>query len=145
MRIFVLIYIFLLVSSPVSAYVEEDNTDLTEMTAGEQNTNMYKLNSRTDYLVKKLKKIDEYSARNVDKDIQFNVTDIKDISVMEQKDRDDRQNKKILEELVKLTADSQTLRNNVKPDVYFSLLSFNGVKDTQVATLLQKQLAGGKR
>ena len=145
MRIFVLLYIFLLLSSQALAYVEEDNVGLTEMTAGEQNTNMYKLKSRNDYLVKKLKKIDEFSNRNGDKDVQFNVTDIKDISVMEQKDFDDRQNKKILEEIIKVTADSQVLKTNVKPEVYFSLISFKGVKDTQVAALLQKQLSGGNR
>ena len=145
MRIFVLLYIFLFLSSPAFAYVEEDNVGLTEMTSGEQNTNMYKLKSRNDYLVKKLKKFDEFSTRNGNKDMQFNVTDIKDISVMEQKDFDDRQNKEILEELVKLTADSQTLKYNVKPDVYLSLLSFNEIKDAQIATALQKQLSGVNR
>ena len=145
MRIFVLFYIFLFLSSPALAYVEEDNTGLAEMTAGEQNTNMYKLNSRTNYLVKRLKKFDEYSARKDNGAGSFNVADIEDISLLEQKDFDERQNKKILEELVKLSADSQNLKNDIKPDVYISLLSFNGVKDAQVASDLQKQLSGGKR
>ena len=145
MRIFVLFYIFLFLSSPALAYVEEDNTGLAEMTAGEQNTNMYKLNSRTNYLVKRLKKFDEYSARKDNGAGSFNVADIEDISLLEQKDFDERQNKKILEELVKLSADSQNLKNDIKPDVYISLLSFNGVKDARVASDLQKQLSGGKR
>lgn len=143
MRIFVLFYIFLFLSSPALAYVEEDNTGLAEMTAGEQNTNMYKLNSRTDYLVKRLKKIDEYSARKGGG--SFNVADIEDVSLLEQKDLEERQNKKILEELVKMSADSKKLKNDIKPEVYISLLSFNGVKDARVAADLQKQLSGGKR
>ena len=143
MRIFVLFYIFLFLSSPALAYVEEDNTGLAEMTAGEQNTNMYKLNSRTDYLVKRLKKIDEYSARKGGG--SFNVADIEDVSLLEQKDLEERQNKKILEELVKMSADSKKLRNDIKPEVYISLLSYNGVKDARVAADLQKQLSGGKR
>ena len=143
MRIFVLFYIFLFLSSLALAYVEEDNTGLAEMTAGEQNTNMYKLNSRTDYLVKRLKKIDEYSARKGGG--SFNVADIEDVSLLEQKDLEERQNKKILEELVKMSADSKKLRNDIKPEVYISLLSYNGVKDARVAADLQKQLSGGKR
>ena len=143
MRIFVLFYIFLFLSSPALAYVEEDNTGLAEMTAGEQNTNMYKLNSRTDYLVKRLKKIDEYSARKGGG--SFNVADIEDVSLLEQKDLEERQNKKILEELVKMSADSKKLKNDIKPEVYISLLSYNGVKDARVAADLQKQLSGGKR
>lgn len=143
MRIFVLFYIFLFLSSPALAYVEEDNTGLAEMTAGEQNTNMYKLNSRTDYLVKRLKKIDEYFARKGGGG--FNVADIEDVSLLEQKDLEERQNKKILEELVKVSADSKKLKNDIKPEVYISLLSFNGVKDARVAADLQKQLSGGKR
>ena len=38
--------------------MEEDNTGLAEMSAGEQNTNMYKLNARTEYQLRRLKKYD---------------------------------------------------------------------------------------
>ena len=145
MRTLVWLYIFLFLSSPALAYVEEDNRGLAQMSAGDQNTNMYKLNSRTDYLVKKLKKIDEYSGQNGSRAGSFSISDIKDFSLLEQKDLDEQQNKKILEELVKLSADSQNLKNDIKPDVYTSLLSFNEVKDARIAADLQKQLSGSRK
>jgi len=145
MRWLVLTYIFLLFSSPAWAYIEEDTTGMAEATAGDQNTNMYKLNSRTDYLVKKLRKIDEFATKNSDDISPLNVSSLEDISNLEQKDREKQQTKRILEEVVKATANPQTLKVAVKPDVYVSLLSFNEVKDTQIATSLQKQLRGGRR
>lgn len=142
MRIFVLLYIFLFLASPALAYVEEDNTGLAEMSASEQNTNMYKLNASTEYQLRRLKKYDEYSGKNGGQAMPLNMDDIRDIRILEQKDFDEQQNKKLLEEVIKQTADSKVLKNNIKPDVYLSLLSLKGVKDAQIAPVLQKQLSG---
>ena len=145
MRWLVLLYIFLSLPSPAFAYVEENNAGLTEASAGDQNTNMYKLNSRTDYLIKKLRKIDEYSAKNKDALSSLNIASFEDITSLEQKDRENQQSKKILEEVIKATSDPQSLRVAVKPDVYISLLSLHDARDAQLADDLQKQLAGGRR
>lgn len=145
MRWLVLLYIFLSLPSPAFAYVEENNAGLTEASAGDQNTNMYKLNSRTDYLIKKLRKIDEYSAKNKDASSLLNIASFEDITSLEQKDRENQQSKKILEEVIKATSDPQSLRVAVKPDVYISLLSLHDARDAQLADDLQKQLAGGRR
>lgn len=145
MRWLVLLYIFLSLPFPAFAYVEENNAGLTEASAGDQNTNMYKLNSRTDYLIKKLRKIDEYSAKNKDASSSLNIASFEDITSLEQKDRENQQSKKILEEVIKATSDSQSLRVAVKPDVYISLLSLHDARDAQLADDLQKQLAGGRR
>lgn len=145
MRWLVFTYIFLSFSSPAWAYIEEDTAGMAETSAGDQNTNMYKLNSRTDYLVKKLRKIDEYAAKNSEDISPLNVSSLEDISSLEQKDREKQQTKKILEEVVQATANPQTLRVAVKPDVYLSLLAANEVRDSQVAAALQRQLQGGRR
>lgn len=145
MRWLVLLYIFLSLPFPAFAYVEENNAGLTEASAGDQNTNMYKLNSRTDYLIKKLRKIDEYSAKNKDASSSLNIASFEDITSLEQKDRENQQSKKILEEVIKATSDPQSLRVAVKPDVYISLLSLHDARDAQLADDLQKQLAGGRR
>lgn len=145
MRICVWLYIFLCLSSPAFAYVEENNAGMAEMSAGDQNTNMYKLNSRTDYLVKKLKKIDEYASKKGNDTPFLNVSDIEDISVMEQKDREKQQNKKFLEEIVKTAATPQNLKESVKPDVFMTLLSINEVKDAGIAAELQRQINGARR
>jgi len=145
MRVLVLLYILLCFSAPAFAYIEENNVGMAEMSAGDQNTNIHKLSTRTDYLIKKLKKIDEYATKNKDEVSSLNVSDIEDISIMEQKDREKQQNKKLLEEIIKTTANPQTLKEAVKPDVYTSLFSTNEVRDSEIALALQKQLRGGHR
>lgn len=144
MRIWCFLYIFLCLASPAFAYIEENNAGLAEMSAGDQNTNMHKLSTRTDYLVKKLKKIDEYASKNKDEISSFSISGIEDISAMEQKDREKQQNKKLLDEIIKMSVNPQSLKNTVKADVFVSLLNINEVKDTEIAEILQRQLKGGR-
>lgn len=145
MRVLSYIYFFLVLATPAFAYIEENNAGMAEMSAGDQNTNMYKLNTRTDYLVKKLKKVDEYATRNKDDASAFDISNIEDISVIEQKDREKLQNKKLLEEITKMTATPAVLKNVVKPETFSSLAAINQVKDTETAALLQRRLHGGGR
>ncbi len=129
--------------SPAWAYIEEDTAGIAEADAGEQNTNMYKLNARGDYFVKKLKKIDEYASKNSQYEVP-DLSNISDINNFEQKNKEEEQNKMILADVLRITANPQQLKIVVKPDVYSSLTTANEVKDTQVALMLQKQLSGGR-
>ncbi len=130
--------------SPAWAYIEEDTAGIAEADAGEQNTNMYKLNARGDYFVKKLKKIDEYASKNSQYEVP-DLSNISDINNFEQKNKEEEQNKMILADVSRITANPQQLKIVVKPDVYSSLTTANEVRDTQVALMLQKQLFGGRR
>ncbi len=130
--------------SPAWAYIEEDTAGIAEADAGEQNTNMYKLNARGDYFVKKLKKIDEYASKNSQYEVP-DLSNISDINNFEQKNKEEEQNKMILADVSRITANPQQLKIVVKPDVYSSLTTANEVRDTQVALMLQKQLSGGRR
>ena len=130
--------------SPAWAYIEEDTAGIAEADAGEQNTNMYKLNARGDYFVKKLKKIDEYASKNSQYEVP-DLSNISDINNFEQKNKEEEQNKMILADVSRITANPQQLKIVVKPDVYSSLTTTNEVIDTQVALMLQKQLSGGWR
>ena len=125
--------------SPAWAYIEEDTAGIAEADAGEQNTNMYKLNARGDYFVKKLKKIDEYASKNSQYEVP-DLSNISDINNFEQKNKEEEQNKMILADVSRITANPQQLKIVVKPDVYSSLTTTNEVRDTQVALMLQKQL-----
>ncbi len=130
--------------SPAWAYIEEDTAGIAEADAGEQNTNMYKLNARGDYFVKKLKKIDEYASKNSQYEVP-DLSNISDINNFEQKNKEEEQNKMILADVSRITVNPQQLKIVVKPDVYSSLTMANEVRDTQVALMLQKQLFGGRR
>ncbi|MBQ8481879.1 MAG: hypothetical protein IJ532_05045 [Alphaproteobacteria bacterium] len=137
-------FCFFISVSPAMAYIEEDTAGMTEADAGEQNTNMYKLNARGDYFIKKLKKIDEYASKNSRYEVP-NLSDINDINSFEQKNKEEEQNKLILADVVKMTSNPQQLKVILKSDVYTSLTAINEVRDAQVASVLQRQIAGGRR
>lgn len=115
---------------------------MAEATAGEQNTNMYRLNARGEYFVKRLKKIDEYAAKG---GRTPDITSIEDISNYEQKNKEEEQNKRILADISKLAANPRQLKENVKPELYTSLALVNGVRDTEIVAYLSRQLKGGRR
>lgn len=143
MRLLWILFVFLLPISSAFAYIEEDTAGMAEATAGEQNTNMYKLNARGDFFVKKLKKIDEYAEKNKGA-VSVDLSDISEIKDFEKKNNEEMQNKKIAEEVAKTVANTQQLKIAVKPDVYTSLHAINEVRDTQVILMLQKQLNRGR-
>lgn len=129
----------LLAATPASAYIEDDNTGMTEADAGEQNTNMYKLNARGEYFVKKLKKIDEYSRKGLNVP---NLSDAEDLSSFEQKNDAEMQNKKVLAEAQKVVADPLQLKIDAKPETYAFLTAADERRDTSAAAALQRQLKG---
>ena len=88
---------------------------------------MYKLMAKNDYKIREFKNRKKFGGAGA----------------FEKEETDE--NKKLLDVVVKTTADSQALKNNIKSDVFFSLLSINEVKDAQIAATLQKQLNGMKR
>ena len=142
MRLFIWLCISLLLTSPALAYIEEDTAGMAEATAGEQNTNMYRLNARGEYCVKRLKKIDEYAPKG---GRTPDITSIEDISNYEQKNKEEEQNKRILADISKLAANPRQLKENVKPELYTSLALVNGVRDTEIVAYLSRQLKGGRR
>lgn len=144
MRAVVITFIFLFLSSEAFAYVEEDTVGMAEATSGEQNTNMYKLNARGSYFVKKLKKIDEYAEKN-NGAISLDLSNVEDIKDFEQKNSVERQNKKIAQDVAKILKNIQQLKITPKPEVYSSLTAINETRDAQTALFIQKQLKGGRR
>jgi len=137
-------FCFFISASSAWAYIEEDTAGMAEADAGEQNTNMYRLNARGDFFVKKLKKIDEYASKNNQYEVP-NLSDINDINSFEQKNKEEEQNKMILADVARQTSNPQQLKIVVKADTYKSLIAINEVRDTQVASVLQRQISGGRR
>lgn len=118
---------------------------MAEASAGDQNTNMYKLNTRTDYLVKKLKKIDEYVSKNKNDISALGISSLDDVTMLEQKNKEQLQNKRLLENVTKAASAPATLKIVVKPDVYSSLLAVNDMRDAEIAASLQRQFRGAKK
>ena len=146
MRLFAWLFAFCFFISASSAwaYIEEDTVGMTKADAGEQNTNMYRLNARGDYFVKRLKKIDEYASKNNQYEVP-NLSDISNINNFEQKNKEEEQNKMILANVTRQTSNPQQLKIVVKADTYKSLTAINEVRDAQMASVLQRQIGGGRR
>jgi len=137
--------IFFLSMANAHAYLETYSDDETQVTAGEQNTNLYRLNAAGTSALKKLKKIDEVIARNPSEKIASG-----DIStIAEMIDSQDDENKKILDMMMKKItqtlsnpADLKTVPDN---DLYrrFAGLCAQNVRDASVAETLLHKLKGG--
>lgn len=142
MRLIIILYILISFVPPAYAYIEENNAGDAEASAGDQNTNLYRLNARGDYYIKRLKKIDEFAAKGGGSLSGVDISSIEGIDSFEQKDREEQQNKKLLAEVVKAVSKPATLVVANKPEIYSSLTSVDGIRDAEVAITLQKQLKG---
>lgn len=142
LRCVLLLMFFLGAASNAYAYLETYSEDETQVTAGDQNTNMYRLNAVGSIAMKKLKKIDEALARNPNENVNA-----MDISQIEQLiDSNENEQKQQLEQMVKKVTKTLSSPENLRvmPDkrLYkeLSTLSVQETKDTAVAVELLKQL-----
>jgi len=110
MKFFLLITGCLIYISPAAAYLEEQHNGETELTSGEQNTNMYNLNMATEVKMKQLKKISEAMERNPD--LNYSDTDVVERLLSGKNDVDldaEAQLQKLSAEVNELTAQKKTL------------------------------------
>ena len=114
MRIILLVVVFCFSAYPALAYKEDSRIGESQMTAGEQNSNLYRLQSRGSEILKKLKQADEYVGRAQASGKQVNASALEDLLNSEQKDRADHEIEKLLAGVRQQTADYATLR--VVPD-----------------------------
>jgi hypothetical protein len=133
---------FLGAASNAYAYLETYTEGETQVTAGDQNTNMYRLNAVGSIAMKKLKKIDEALARNPNENVNA-----MDISQIEQLiDSNENEQKQQLEQMMKKVSKTLSSPENLRvmPDkrLYkeLSTLSIRETRDTAVAVELLKQL-----
>lgn len=140
-RVLLLVF-FLGAASNAYAYLETYTEGETQVTAGDQNTNMYRLNAVGSIAMKKLKKIDEALARNPNENVNA-----MDISQIEQLiDSNENEQKQQLEQMMKKVSKTLSSPENLRvmPDkrLYkeLSTLSIRETRDTAVAVELLKQL-----
>ena len=142
LRCVLLLVFFLGAASNAYAYLETYTEGETQVTAGDQNTNMYRLNAVGSIAMKKLKKIDEVLARNPNENVNA-----MDISQIEQLiDSNENEQKQQTEQMMKKVSKTLSSPENLRvlPDkrLYkeLSTLSIRETRDTAVAVELLKQL-----
>lgn len=114
MKIILLVVMFCFSAYPASAYKEDSRIGETQMTAGEQNSNLYRLQSRGSEILKKLKQADEYVGRAQASGKQVNASALEDLLNSEQKDRAEHEIEKLSVGVRQQTAEYTSLR--VVPD-----------------------------
>ena len=110
MRIILLVATICFFALPALAYKEDSRVGESQMTAGEQNSNLYKLNSRGAEVLKKLKQADEYIGRAQASGKQVNAAALEDLLNSEQKDRAEHEIEKMLVDVRRQVSDQTKLR-----------------------------------
>lgn len=147
MKVLLLVFgLFCLSVSPAVAYLDDTVAGEAEATAGEQNSNLYRLNSLSTVSIKKLKKIDEVMAKNPNKISNLDMDQIEQL--VDSKAGETQQIlDKALKDAIKRTKSPITLKNSVSNSTYiaFKSLSAACVKDKQIALALRDKIQRGRR
>lgn len=135
---------FMFFINPAQAYLEETDDGSTKLSAGEQNTNMYRINSQGKVALKKLKQIDELMAKSptAGDGSAKNVAQVAQI-VDEQNDAAVRIAAEQARQTARLLENKSALKNNDNGQTVQMIISAaqTQTKDAEVAaTLLQTLL-----
>ncbi|MBR1904479.1 MAG: hypothetical protein IJ824_04815 [Alphaproteobacteria bacterium] len=145
--LWVLAAMFLMGAAEAHAYLETYSEDETQVTAGEQNTNLYRLNAMGSIAMKKLKKIDDAIARNP----KAQVTAESVSAIVEMIDANEDENKKAMVLMLKRIAQTLQQPNTLKAapdnDLYrrFAGLCAQDTRDAAVAAALLQKIKGTRR
>ncbi len=145
--LWVLAAMFLMGAAEAHAYLETYSEDETQVTAGEQNTNLYRLNAMGSIAMKKLKKIDDAIARNP----KAQVTAESVSAIVEMIDANEDENKKAMALMLKRIAQTLQQPNTLKAapdnDLYrrFAGLCAQDTRDAAVAGALLQKIKGTRR
>ncbi len=145
--LWVLAAMFLMGAAEAHAYLETYSEDETQVTAGEQNTNLYRLNAMGSIAMKKLKKIDDAIARNP----KAQVTAESVSAIVEMIDANENEDKKAMALMLKRIAQTLQQPNTLKAapdnDLYrrFAGLCAQDTRDAAVAAVLLQKIKGTRR
>lgn len=142
MKIILLVFIICISALPASAYKEDNRFGETQLTAGEQNSNLHRITNRGIEILKKLKKADDYVNRVQSAGRQVNASALEDLLNSDQKDKIEQEIEKQAAEVRLLTAEPAKLR--ATPDYaayeYLANLHLSQQKDKEIARQLSLQL-----
>ena len=134
-----LLFVLFMSTSSGYAYIEENNVGDTEATAGEQNTNLYRLNAKGALSVKKLKRIDEYVARNQARGHVVSASDLEDLLLSESEEKEKKELERMTAEISKQLANPKQLIQQTAADTYNMLqnISVSQTRDAEIAKSLK--------
>ena len=124
------------------AYIEENSPNDASATAGEQNSNLYRLNATSALRIKKLQKRDETLAKNP----KMNIRDSSELEeILSDKKQVDLDAKNRLEEqyketIVKTKNKNALIVSNSEQYEQFKKLGVNSVRDTQAISDIKQKL-----
>ena len=145
--LWVLAAMFLMGAAEAHAYLETYSEDETQVTAGEQNTNLYRLNAMGSIAMKKLKKIDDAIARNPKAQVKAESVS----AIVEMIAANEDENKKAMALMLKRIAQTLQQPNTLKAapdnDLYrrFAGLCAQDTRDAAVAAALLQKIKGTRR
>ena len=143
MKLFlVVINVFFLMAGSALAYLDDTQIGDAEASAGDQNTNLYKLKSQGGVILKQLQKVDEYVARNRAAGREVERMQIDDFLLTEQQEDEKRQLQQITAEIKQATQDYKRLKRRDLQENYQQIIAVqnSGVKDAEVAAQLRQKL-----
>lgn len=140
--LFAAIFSFFWLSSSANAYIDTTVEGEAEATAGEQNTNLYRLNAANFSKLKKMRQIDNVLARNPNANVE-NSREMEDL--LSNKKQIDLDTQAQLEQMYKDTVASTKNKNALivkNADNYRQVLqtAANSVKDTAAITDLKQKI-----
>ena len=129
------------------SYIDDKELGEAETLAGDQNTNLYRLNTQGTVSIKKLKQVNELIMRREASGKQVFNADIEDLLNAEKKDKDTEELKNALETVDKNLSNPRQLKIVNSPDIYKQLAAMhpNNVRDKEIAVTLSSELKSRRK
>ncbi len=142
MKIIILIFLFGFIIMPAQAYMEDNRAGETQLTAGEQNSNLHKLSSRGNEILKKLKQADAYVERAQAAGKRVNASALEDLLNSDQKDKAEQEMERFAATVKKQTADPSHLKVSPENELFtlFVKLGNEQQRDSETARQLVADL-----
>ena len=143
MKLLFMVLVIFLGNMPIaSAYIEDRDVDEAEIAAGDQNTNLYRLQNDGMYKIKKFKEIDELISKKKAAGLNVDVSDMEALLTTSQQDKENDILKSLEKEVDKLVAIPKNLKVEYTPDLYNNIIEiqYAGIKDEEVAVSIISEL-----
>jgi len=147
MRIILFLFLICFSIAPAYAYKEDNRAGEAQATAGEQNTNLYRLNSKGKVALKKLKQASEYVERSKAAGKTVKASAIEDLLLSGKAEDEKMELNRLTEAAAKQIEEPLQLKvagNHAVYEIIAKLQSLQ-VKDRQVVQTLTQQLGRTKK
>lgn len=147
MRIILFLFLICFSITPAYAYKEDNRAGEAQATAGEQNSNLYRLNSKGKIALKKLKQASEYVERSKAAGKTVRASAIEDLLLSGKAEEEKMELNRLTESAAKKVEKPRQLKVIDNHAVYETIAQMQStqVKDKEIVKTLAKQLKGVKK